>query len=81
MNLLKRSPAARWFAVALIGIVLIALPFALDARDSLALTFIDGASGCDGASNFASSALYAAEEDAEEGADEDADEGGAPLGG
>ncbi len=29
MNLLQRSPAARWAAVALIGIVLVALPFAL----------------------------------------------------
>ena len=29
MNLLQRNPAARWAAVALIGIVLVALPFAL----------------------------------------------------
>ena len=29
MNLLQKSPAARWGAVVLIGLALIALPFAL----------------------------------------------------
>jgi diguanylate cyclase (GGDEF)-like protein len=41
---LSREPRIARFVDALNDI---ALPFALDARDSLALTFIDGASGCE----------------------------------